>query len=86
MTFFIALAGAILGVLSNVLPASSTLPVPSQLTDALTYVGGAVNSLSYILPVASIFYALLLIVSYEAIMWGFHAIRWVWKLIPFIGK
>lgn len=83
-TFFIMLGSIIFQILLGVLPAGTALP--TQVSDALTYVMTALNSLTYILPVANIFYALFIIIAYEAVMWGFHAVVWVWKRIPIIGR
>jgi len=83
-SFFIALGGALFVVLASVLPAAEGLP--SAVSSALEYVGTAINSISYLVPVSSLFGALAVVIGYEAITWLFHGILWIWKKIPVFGK
>ncbi len=83
-SFFIAIGAFIFTLLQAITPASTSLP--SGITSALTYVGVAVNSVSFIIPVDSLFTALGIVIGYEGIMWLFHGTLWVWKKIPIIGR
>jgi len=82
--FFIVVGNFFLTFLNVVLPSSSSLP--SALSDALEYVGTALNSVSYLLPVTALFASLAIVIGYEASIWLYHGILWTWKKIPFIGK
>lgn len=84
ITLLLTIAYQILSALTSVLPASEGLP--TAVSDALAYVGTAINSVSYLIPVGSLFGALALVVTYEAAVWAFHGVMWVWKRIPFIGR
>ena len=84
ITFLLQVAYTFINTLLRVLPNSSGLP--SGMHDALTYIIGGINSFSYIIPVAALFAALGTVVLYEAGVWGFHAVMWVWKRLPFIGR
>jgi len=83
-TFFIAIGGFVFTALATVLPASEGLP--SGIQSALELVASSLNAIGYILPISALFTALGIIVSYEAAIWIYHGILWVWKKIPIIGR
>jgi len=82
-TFFITIGSYIMTFLHAVLPASTALP--EGISDALEYVGSAINSISFIIPVDALFGALVIVIGYEAAMWLFHGVLWVWHKIPILG-
>jgi len=82
--FFISLGAFLFSVFGSVLPASEGLP--ASVSSALEFVGTSVNGISYLIPVGALFGALAMVIGYEAVIWIFHGILWVWKKIPIIGR
>lgn len=83
-SFFISAGSLFFGLLIAALPESTALP--SGITSAFSTVVEAINGLSYLIPVSSLFTALGIVVAYEAAVWLFFAGMWIWKRIPFIGR
>jgi len=83
-TFIILIGNTIFDLLLNVLPTSTALP--QSLTDAINYISYSLNQVSYLIPVGHLFVALVIVLGFEAVMWGFFAFLWIWKRIPFLGK
>jgi len=83
-SFFISIGSYLFSGLGSLLPTSEGLP--TGVSDALIYVGEAINSISYLFPVTAIFGAVLIVATYQAAIWIFYGVLWVWSKIPIIGK
>lgn len=81
---FIFFGAILFQTLAVLLPASEGLP--STISNALIYIASAVNSVSYIVPVSALFDSLLIVVTYQAAMWIFRGVVWIWNKTPIIGK
>jgi hypothetical protein len=84
VTFLLTMAADFLTGLISILPSSTGLP--SGISSALTYMIGAINSMSYIINVSALFGALVVVVGFEAGLWAIHAVQWIYKRIPFLGR
>lgn len=84
ISFLLQSAYGFFSFLIGVLPDSTGLP--QGLQDAFTLVFGAIQTVSYLIPVDSLFTALGIVVAYEVALWLFFGFLWVWKRIPFIGR
>lgn len=69
--------------LIGLFPTGGTLP--TELHDAVVYLGGYVGMLDPIVPVATLLTCITLIVTVEIGVWSFKAIRWAISHIPFFG-
>lgn len=84
ISFLLTAADGFFSWILGILPDSEGLP--EGISDAFELIFAALNAMSFIIPVSSLFTAITIVVSYELVMWAFFAFLWVWKRIPFLGK
>ncbi len=83
LTFLILILTSTLTFIFSFLPVSS---LPTGVSDSLNYISSALNQVTYLIPVDSLFTAIGIVVIYEASIWAFFGLMWIWKRIPFIGR
>jgi len=81
---FLYLTALIISTLLLVFPASEGLP--TEFSTALTTLSGYVGILDPIVPISTLASALGIILLFEATIFAFRGISWVYQRIPFLGK
>lgn len=74
---------AFVAFLIGLFPAGAGLP--TELHDAVIFIGGYVGILDPIVPTATLLTCVTLVVTVEIAVWGFKAVRWAISHIPFFG-
>jgi len=82
-TFILNIAAAFFLGLASLTSGVATLP--SQFSDALSFVFYSANFLTFILPIDALFYTLSAVLLFEAAIWVFEGSVWIYRHIPFIG-
>lgn len=80
----IYIAATIANLILAIFPASEGLP--SEYTTAISTVSGYVGMLDPLVPINTLIQVLLIVLSYEFIVFSFKAISWTYHKIPIIGK
>jgi len=75
LTIFSAFANFLIGFLPNG-------NLPAGIAQAFAYFSGIINAFSYIIPVATLFQALLVVVGFDLAILLWHFIQWVIRKIP----
>jgi len=81
---FLYLTSLIISTLLTVFPASDGLP--SEFSTALTTLSGYVGILDPLVPISTLASAVGIILLYEATIFGFRGLTWIYQRIPFLGK
>jgi len=81
---FLYLASVTLGLILAVFPASTGLP--AEFSTAISTLSGYVGILDPLVPITTLANALAIVLLYEATIFAFRGLVWVYGKIPFIGK
>lgn len=83
ITFFLQIASAFFSGLAGLSSGVATLPAP--IAAAFQTVVYYANFLNWILPIDTLFYVLGVVLLFEAAIWSFEGVVWIYRHIPFIG-
>jgi len=78
VTFILQIAYAFINFLIGFLPVGS---LPPQITTALTYFVGVINSFNFLFPIDTLITVLGISISFELAVVFFHFINWVYHKI-----
>jgi len=81
---FLYLTALILNALLAVFPSSTGLP--AEFSTALTTLSGYVGILDPLVPISTLATCFGIILLYEATIFGFRGLTWIYQRIPFLGK
>jgi hypothetical protein len=79
VAFFLSLFFGFINLLLGVLP---TGHLPVQMTAAFAYFFGAANLFSYIVPVATLMQALVVVLVFDGAIMLWHFVNWIIRKIP----
>jgi len=78
-TFLLSLFFGLIGLLLAILPVGH---LPEVMTTAFAYFLGVANTFSYVIPVATLLQALVVVVAFDGAILVWHFINWVIRKIP----
>jgi len=79
LTFILSLFFGLIGLLASALP---TGHLPAIMTTAFAYFFGVANTFSYVVPVATLMQALIVVVAFDGAILVWHFINWIIRKIP----
>jgi len=74
----------ILSFFVEILPVSTGFP--SEVETAFQYLGGYAGMLDPLLPISTLASVLVILFAFEAIVFGFKTLTWIFSKIPIFGK
>jgi len=80
----IYIASLTLSLILAIFPESTGLP--TEFTDAITTISGYVGILDPLVPITTLATAVGIVLLYEATIFGFRGLVWIYARIPFLGK
>jgi len=81
ISFFLSTIYSLVNLIVGILPTGS---LPSGFSTGLSYLWGIMNTFSYVLPVDTILQALIVALTFDAVILVWHFIHWGLRKIPFL--
>jgi len=78
-SFFLTIFYGLLNLLVGFLPTGN---LPTQIVSALSYFFGVANLFSYVIPITTIFQAIVVVIAFDGIIMLWHFINWIIRKIP----
>lgn len=79
ITLLLNIAYSFIDGLILLLPVGS---LPTQFMTAVNYFWGIFNSFSYIIPVQTLFEALLIVLAFDLVLLGWRFLNWIIRKLP----